>query len=94
MVLLFGIGIYLGNRGFAGTFRASLLWLFAISFGVAIVDTILFRLSWALAYRRGFRYDYDGNEASWSEDEESRTYKYQDELQPLAPQTCHPPEKP
>jgi hypothetical protein len=32
LLLLFGIGAYLGHRGFVGTFRASLLWLFSIPF--------------------------------------------------------------
>lgn len=94
LLLLFGVAIYVGNSCFTGTFRARLLWLFAIPFGIAIVDTLLFRLSWALAYRRGFRYDYESNEASWIEDGEKRKYKYLSGPQPIPPLTRQPPEEP
>ena len=78
LLLLFGIAAYLGYRGVVGTCRASLLWLFSIPFGLAAIGSILYRLSWVLAHRRGFRYDYDSREASWLEDGQRRTYKYND----------------
>lgn len=78
LLLLFGSAAYLGYRGFVGTFRASLLWLFTIPFALAIIGAILYRISWAVAHRRGFRYDYELREASWLEDGQPRTYKYND----------------
>jgi hypothetical protein len=78
LLLLFGIVVYLSYRGIVGTFRGSLLWLFPIPFGLAIIGTVLYRISWVLALRRGFRYDYDTREASWMEHGQRRTYKYND----------------
>ena len=76
LLLLFGNGAYLGYRSIVGTFSASLLWLFAIPFGLAIIGSILYAYSWRLARRRGFHYDYDNREASWLENGQRRTYKY------------------
>ena len=76
LLLLFGTGAYLGYRSIVGTFSASLLWLFAIPFGLAIIGSILYAYSWRLDRRRGFHYDYDNREASWLENGQRRTYKY------------------
>jgi len=78
LVLLLSTVASLGYRGIIGTFRAGLLWLLAIPFGAAVVGSILYQLSWVVAYRRGFHYDYDSREASWLEDGQRRTYKYND----------------
>lgn len=75
LLLLLGIGAYLGYRGIAGTFRTNLFWLFVVPFALAIIASALYRYSWALARKRGFRYDYDTREASWIENGERRTYK-------------------
>lgn len=76
LLLLFGIGAFLVCSGVAGTFQATLLWLLCIPFGLAIVGSILYRLSWAVAHRSGFQYDYDSRQASWLEDGQRRFYKY------------------
>ena len=78
LLLLFGIVAYLGYRGIVGTFHSSLLGLFPIPFGLASIGSILYRISWVLAHRRGFRYDYEAREASWLEHGQRRTYKYND----------------
>ena len=78
LFLLLGISAYLGYRDIVGTFHASLLWSLSIPFGLAIIGSILYRVSWVVAHRRGFRYDYDSREASWLEDGQRRTYKYND----------------
>jgi hypothetical protein len=76
LLLLFATGVYLGYRGVAGTFHASLLWFFAIPFGLAFTGSALFHYSWVLARRKGFRYDHDAREASWIERGERHTYKW------------------
>jgi hypothetical protein len=78
LLLLFGIAAYLSYRGIVGTFRASLLWLLPIPFGIAIIGTILYRISWSLAHRRDFRYDDDTRESSWLDNGKRRTYKFND----------------
>ena len=76
LLLLFGTGAYLGYRSITGTFSAALLWFFTIPFGLAIIGSVLYRYSWLLAHRRGFRYDYENREASWLENGHQCTYKY------------------
>ena len=51
LLLLLAAGAYLGYRGMVGTFRLGLLWLFAVTFGLALVGSALFHYSWALARR-------------------------------------------
>lgn len=78
LLLLLVIPAFLGYQGFVGKFSARSLWLLAIPFGMGIIGSILYRISWALAHRRGFRYDYDAREANWIENGQARTYKYGD----------------
>ena len=78
LLLLLGTAAYLGYQGIVSSFHASLLWLLSIPIGLAIAGSILYRFSWVVAYRRGFHYDYDSREASWLEDGQRRTYKYND----------------
>jgi hypothetical protein len=78
LLLLLGTCAYLGYLSIVGTFRASFLWLLPVPFGLAIVGSILYRLSWAMAHRRGFHYDHESREASWLENGQRRTYKYDD----------------
>lgn len=75
--LLLGLGVYLAFKGIAGGFRASLLWLLAIPFGVGLVSEVLYHLSWVMALRRGFKYDYETSVASWDEDGKRITYKWE-----------------
>ena len=77
LLLLFGVGIYLGCKGVSGTFRATLLWLLAVPFGIALVSQALYQFSWVLALKKGFEYDYDKREASWIENGERVTYNFQ-----------------
>jgi hypothetical protein len=76
LLFLFAVPVILAWSWLAGTFHASLWWLFAVPFGLGIVSEVLFQYSWWLALRKGFRYDYERSEASWLEKGERRTYKY------------------
>lgn len=60
----------------AGTFKLAAFWLFALPVGLAIVSEVSFRVSWWLAHRKGFRYDYEKSEASWMDAGARRTYRY------------------
>jgi hypothetical protein len=59
----------------ATAFPVPPLWLLA-PLGLGVVSEALFRYSWWLALRKGFRYDHERREASWLESGERRTYKY------------------
>jgi hypothetical protein len=76
LLLLLGAGIYLGYRGFRGTFHTSLFWVLAAPFGLGATGELLYRYSWTLAAKKGFQYDYEKCEASWLEDGERRAYKW------------------
>jgi hypothetical protein len=75
LLTLLGTVIYLGYTSIAGTFRASLLWFFVVPFAIALAGRALYRYSWMLPLRKGFRYDYDAREASWIENGERQTFK-------------------
>jgi hypothetical protein len=74
LLLLLGTGAYLGYRGITGTFHVSLLWLLAIPFGLGIMGETLYQVSWELAARKGFHYDPNTCEASWTEAGKRLTY--------------------
>jgi hypothetical protein len=76
LLLLLVIAIYLGYRGFAGSFRMPLLWLLAIPFAIGIIGSALFSYSWIMARKRDFRYDPETREASWLENGQRCVYKW------------------
>ncbi|MFL5330499.1 MAG: hypothetical protein ACJ8C4_16470 [Gemmataceae bacterium] len=76
LLLLLAVPAFLVWRWLAGTFHATLWWLFAVPFAIGVVSEVLFQLSWWLALRRGYRYDVERCEASWLEVGQRRTYKY------------------
>ncbi len=61
---------------FTGDFHASLLWLLALPLCLGVISEILYQFSWRLALRKGFHYDYERCEASWTDDGQRRTYQY------------------
>lgn len=73
---LFATPVMLIWSWFAGTFRLSLFWLFALAFGLGIVSEVMFQFSWWLAFRKGFHYDDGIREASWLEGGIRRVYSY------------------
>ena len=77
LLLLLGLGVYLAYKGITGGFHASLLWLLSIPFGAGLVSEVLYQISWAMASRRGFEYDYETREASWDENGERVTFKWE-----------------
>lgn len=76
LLFLVALCSYIGLRGFSGTFHTSLLWLMAILFAIGIVAQIIFLISWKLAYKKGFEYNYDKREASWIKNGTRVTYNY------------------
>ncbi len=76
LLLLLGAAVFLIYRGITGNFEASLFWLLAVPFSVGVVAEIIFQISWALASKRGFEYDYENRVASWIEDGKRVTYKW------------------
>jgi hypothetical protein len=82
LFLLIGIAGYLVHRGIAGTFRPPLLCILMIPFSLGLVGNALFRLSWMLARRRGFEYDYVLREASWIENGRRVRYRYEQNTMP------------
>jgi hypothetical protein len=49
----------------------------AIPFGMGLIAEFLYNYSWRLAIRKGFTYNYDTQEASWMEDGQRRTFKWE-----------------
>lgn len=74
-LLLIAVLVVLAWKSWAGTFQTSHYWLLAAPFAVGIVSEVLFQCSWWLALRKGFRYDDEKCEASWTEAGELRAWK-------------------
>jgi hypothetical protein len=76
LLMIFAVLYCLIHAWIYGTFKNSLFWLLLLPFGFGLISELLYRFSWALAYWKGFRFDYGRGEASWIEAGERRTYTY------------------
>jgi membrane protein implicated in regulation of membrane protease activity len=77
MLFIFGIIAFLVYRAITGNFHLSFLWLFIFPFALGLVAEAIYRISWVLAAKRGFEYDYEKCQASWNEDGKRVTYKWE-----------------
>jgi hypothetical protein len=75
----FGVSVYYIYKLITGGFENSHLWLMAVVFGIGIISEFLYQISWLLAKKKGFTYDYDNRQASWFENGERIVYKYSKE---------------
>lgn len=78
LLLLLGVPIVLGYHGIVGQFTMSLLWWLAVPFGLGIIGSVMVALSWSMAQRKHFHYDYEQRVSSWIEGGELKTYTYAD----------------
>ena len=78
LLMLLGTACFLFYRVVAGTFHRSLLWLLLVPIGIGVVDTVIVGISWWLAYRKHFKYDYERRESTWFEDGEKRSFTHGD----------------
>lgn len=65
-----------------GGFAVQSWWLLTVPFGIGIVSEALVQASWAMVTKRGFKYDYGKNEASWDHDGERVVYRYAQQAGP------------
>lgn len=77
LLTLIAVIATLGWKLFRGTFHASLLWWIALPLTIGIISELMVAISWRMARKRGFHYDYDKREASWTEAGERHSYKYE-----------------
>lgn len=76
-VSLLCVVIYVVYSGVTGEFRLSMLWLFCVSFAIAIGGNMLHSYSWHLADKRRFEYDYEKDISTWvDESGVQQSYKY------------------
>jgi hypothetical protein len=78
ILMIPGVPLYLGYTGVVDSFSWSLLWLLAVPFLVIFVGSVLIGVSWSLAYRKQFHYDYERRESSWTEGGEKQSYTFCD----------------
>ena len=76
LLLVFVITVLLIRNAIVGTFTTRALWGLALAYGLGVISMVLHRLSWQLAEKRRFHYDYERCEASWIEDGQRRSYKW------------------
>jgi hypothetical protein len=55
LLLLLGVGAYLGYRSIAGTFDSRLLCVVTVPFALGLLASALYRYSWMLAHQKDFR---------------------------------------
>jgi hypothetical protein len=78
LLMLLASPVYFIYRGIAGTFHWSLLWLLLVPIGVGVLDTFIVGISWRLARRKQFKYDYERRESTWYEAGEKCSFTYAD----------------
>jgi hypothetical protein len=78
LIALLGVPVYLGYTAIVGTFTWSLLWLLLVPIAVGVVGRVMVELSWWMAFRKNFHYDYERRESTWIEAGEKRSYTYAD----------------
>jgi hypothetical protein len=78
LLMLLGVPVYLIYRGIVGSFHWSLLWLLLVPIAVGVVGAIIVGVSWQLAGRKQFKYDYERRESTWYEQGEKRSFTYAD----------------
>ena len=76
LLCLIGVPIYLAYAAIRGRFTSTLLWLLLVPFAIALIGNLLFRLSWRLADKKQFNYDYQNGVATWIESGVQHSYKY------------------
>ena len=77
ILLLVFTSVHAAYHWLVGTFDgAFLLWILASTVALAVVSEALYQCSWLLAMRKGFEYDYERDEASWTQAGQRRTHKW------------------
>ena len=77
LLILVGVVFYLGYRYISASLITSHFLLVVIPFSLGVIAEVLYYYSWKLAKQKGFHYDRETGEASWTEKGERRTYKYE-----------------
>lgn len=78
LLLLLVVIVYVPYRAVIGEFNRLLLWLLLAPFVIGLLGEGIVTVSWLLARRKQFHYDYERRVARWVEDGVERTYTYAD----------------
>lgn len=77
MLFIFGIIGFLMYRAITGNFHLSFLRLLIFPIAIGLVAEAMYRISWVLAAKKGFEYEYEKCQASWNERDKRVTYKWE-----------------
>ena len=78
LLLLLVVIVYVPYRAVIGEFNRLLLWLLLAPFVIGLLGEGIVTVSWLLARRKQFHYDYERRVSRWVEDGVERTYTYAD----------------
>ena len=78
LLLLVVVIVYVPYRAVIGEFNRMLLWLLLAPFVIGLLGDVILAVSWLLARRKRFHYDYERRVSRWVEDGVERTYTYAD----------------
>ncbi len=76
LLLFFVVLVYLISIAALGRFHWSLCWLLAVPCAVVIFSKAISMFGWNLAFKKGFKYDYEKREACWLESGQHVTYRW------------------
>ncbi|WP_339613620.1 hypothetical protein [uncultured Rubinisphaera sp.] len=78
LLMLLGVPVYLIYRAIVGSFHWPLLFLLLVPFAVGVIGVVVVGVSWHLAGRKQFKYDYERRESTWYENGVKHSYTYED----------------
>lgn len=78
LLLLLVVIVYVPYRAVIGEFNRLLLWLLLAPVVIGLFGEGIVTVSWLLARRKQFHYDYERRVARWVEDGVEQTYTYAD----------------
>jgi len=77
LLFIFRIIAFCIYRAIVGTFHLLYLRLLIFPFVIGLVAEAMYQISWLLAAKRGFAYDYKKCQASWNKDGKQVEYKWE-----------------
>lgn len=78
LFLLMVVIVYVPYRAVVGEFSRPLLWLLLAPIVIGLIAEGILAVSWLLARRKQFHYDYECRVSRWTENGVERTFTYAD----------------
>jgi hypothetical protein len=74
LILLLVTPFYMLYRSSTHHFSWRLCWLFFMAFALGVFGRVLYEISWRVAVKKQFQYDYESRTARWIEGEHTQLF--------------------